>query len=855
MPHLDNERVKGIESFAKYVSVLPWFNSNVLHKLYFNIFQPHDEQVDESYEARAIICADLLHSPYVDRVNYNVFVMFPELQDILRIEMQARPEIIREMGKFMLAYAVECREHFLGPKYIESYRIEGEAILNPEAAAGRIARNIVNRLNQIPDLSGKKNTVAYYLNNLRNNSTSPDVIRLLEGIKNLNPDTEEVPDELKTLKPADPEDDSITIKLPAYVKESILKKIEENRKSVNQKTLHALIIGINNYASERIFPLKAATSDAQRLDRYLLHNKMESITYQPVVQYGSNASRQNVIRAVRAFANVAESGDTFLFYFAGYGGVESSFENDKKYQGKSLQPPERLPFLVCHDTLTGSDPYGLSIPELQHLFSKFPRGCTCVAILDCGFDREAKLERGSRLPGSPSIRSLAWQESLRPEDQFVWNDDLDISSPQDKYTGIVMYAGGEYENVYDDEKNGFTPGMITALEKQQNNISYRELISGQRSITFSNTNQSPHYETKGLFTDTNPFLQGFLTVGSSELQKRIQETIESNSSELNLSGMKLAHIPEEIWEMTNLTTLDISQNEITEIPAQIGLLKSLELLAAHDNPISIVDDNIGELKDLSTVLLYKCKLKTFPKGLLRLKGLKNLQLEGNQIKWIPIDLKDLPVLGQIDIRNNPILNLPEDLRKSSVTELIDFYYQWEPDLYSNQKKPFVLLIGIDYDSKLSNLKAELETVEQTLHSADMDCKVLYNPNTIDIFGAIYQQQQVMSILHIAAFKLDELLGPDKVRHSISNEDVAEMFKCIRPTKFKDQLLVLNYCENADLINEHLIGDLFDMAIGMEEKVGDELAFAFSQEFYSQLVEGNTLNDAFRNTQQKLTTYE
>ena len=52
--------------------------------------------------------------------------------------------------------------------------------------------------------------------------------------------------------------------------------------------------------------------------------------------------------------------------------------------------------------------------------------------------------------------------------------------------------------------------------------------------------------------------------------QKIKQAAETNATELNLLGMDLTEIPEEISQLSNLTKLNLSNNQISVIPDSIA---------------------------------------------------------------------------------------------------------------------------------------------------------------------------------------------------------------------------------------------------------------------------------------------
>ncbi|XP_028136975.1 leucine-rich repeat-containing protein 58 [Diabrotica virgifera virgifera] len=124
--------------------------------------------------------------------------------------------------------------------------------------------------------------------------------------------------------------------------------------------------------------------------------------------------------------------------------------------------------------------------------------------------------------------------------------------------------------------------------------------------------------------------------------------------ELNLSGNKLCHFPEQIldfvglkflylggngmveiskniWKLQNLQMVSFGGNKLTEVPAAIGLLQHLQALVLCDNHIECLPANIANLHKLKTLLLHKNKLRTLPPEIVALKNLSELSLRDNPL--------------------------------------------------------------------------------------------------------------------------------------------------------------------------------------------------------------------------------
>jgi len=71
----------------------------------------------------------------------------------------------------------------------------------------------------------------------------------------------------------------------------------------------------------------------------------------------------------------------------------------------------------------------------------------------------------------------------------------------------------------------------------------------------------------------DPCLQG-LTITPGEVISRIDKA-RGRGGRLDLTGIGLTKVPDEVWTLTDLTDLQLSNNKITRIPDDVGNLREL----------------------------------------------------------------------------------------------------------------------------------------------------------------------------------------------------------------------------------------------------------------------------------------
>src|SRR6202163_1485515 len=99
---------------------------------------------------------------------------------------------------------------------------------------------------------------------------------------------------------------------------------------------------------------------------------------------------------------------------------------------------------------------------------------------------------------------------------------------------------------------------------------------------------------------------------------------------LNLWKKHLGHVPDSVWERTDLETLVLADNELSELSRQIGRLKKLRMLDLGHNKLTQVPDTLADLDSLTDFLyLHDNRLNSLPPSLDKLTKLRYLNISEN----------------------------------------------------------------------------------------------------------------------------------------------------------------------------------------------------------------------------------
>lgn len=160
-----------------------------------------------------------------------------------------------------------------------------------------------------------------------------------------------------------------------------------------------------------------------------------------------------------------------------------------------------------------------------------------------------------------------------------------------------------------------------------------------------------------------------------------------------LYGSRIKEIPDELFDLPDLSIIHLSCNQIREIPMSIEnakylkelmisagfisnfpkelcLLQHLQQIDLHCNKIAKLPDEIGLLTNLETLDLHFNKITTIPCSIGNLTKLKRLFLNMNLIETLPKELGELK-LEKLDIQKNKLSIIPGKIFENTQTLYCD----------------------------------------------------------------------------------------------------------------------------------------------------------------------------------------
>lgn len=198
-----------------------------------------------------------------------------------------------------------------------------------------------------------------------------------------------------------------------------------------------------------------------------------------------------------------------------------------------------------------------------------------------------------------------------------------------------------------------------------------------------------------------------INLNGLELEKIPDELFNlSKVKKLDFNHNNLTEIPQELFSMQNLSSLDFSNNKLREIPSEINKLQNLEelylfgnllsaipyeelvglqklrLLHLGNNPINFTDfkNNISKLQSIESLYLWGTRLDVFPEEITELSNLRDLILNRNNIASLPPSIGKLRDLRTLAIGHNKLLSIPNEIGLLTFLEILDLSHNNITDL-------------------------------------------------------------------------------------------------------------------------------------------------------------------------------
>ncbi|MBS0288559.1 MAG: hypothetical protein JSS07_00810 [Proteobacteria bacterium] len=160
----------------------------------------------------------------------------------------------------------------------------------------------------------------------------------------------------------------------------------------------------------------------------------------------------------------------------------------------------------------------------------------------------------------------------------------------------------------------------------------------------------------------------------------IQPKIDLNSTELDLTNLKISRIPESLFTQPEyqdywkkLQKIDCSGSTLQSLPQSIGDCQALEELNCTVSKLKSLPESLGNCQALKQLYVTYSELEALPESLGNCQALQVIRSDFNQLKSLPASLGNCQGLKQLYCNYNQMEALPETLVKCEALQEIYCY--------------------------------------------------------------------------------------------------------------------------------------------------------------------------------------
>jgi small GTP-binding protein len=163
-------------------------------------------------------------------------------------------------------------------------------------------------------------------------------------------------------------------------------------------------------------------------------------------------------------------------------------------------------------------------------------------------------------------------------------------------------------------------------------------------------------------------------------KRTIKYARQSKTTVLDLSRTldeqhPLETIPEDVFDLTLLTTLILNNNRLTNLPKNIVRLQNLTGLFLINNNIAVFPNIVTNLRNLRGLYLSQNQIKELPEDIIKLNNLTILDLRNNKLKTLPNLIAELPDLVGLPLTDNPLITPPIEIATKGIKAIHEYFRQ------------------------------------------------------------------------------------------------------------------------------------------------------------------------------------
>ncbi|CAK7894539.1 hypothetical protein CAAN1_02S05292 [[Candida] anglica] len=251
------------------------------------------------------------------------------------------------------------------------------------------------------------------------------------------------------------------------------------------------------------------------------------------------------------------------------------------------------------------------------------------------------------------------------------------SSPPAAVLASEFDISTQASNVPDSPTHNFPSEWSNADDSLPKRVNRNLSSDADFGIDRFNRFKGPNY----LSTDDDKWDSAQQFERSMQLRARdiVIQAFEDMQTTINLEGMQLKEVPDEVKDMDNLVIFNLDPKAHTSYQ-----------LYLTNNKLRVLPPSLFKYRKLNVLGLRRNKLEKIPSQIGKLSNLTDLYLGTNRLEYLPHTILDLPHLGILSAGPNPFLEVPDNaipITTATITPTKNKRYASEPHILQDDLKP------------------------------------------------------------------------------------------------------------------------------------------------------------------------
>lgn len=356
--------------------------------------------------------------------------------------------------------------------------------------------------------------------------------------------------------------------------------------------LHALLIGINKYQSPSVPTLSGCVNDVKAFEAYLKSAVVAPSVLRLLSLTDAEATKANIIQAVRTHFQSSAEDDTILIYFSGHGCREAAPPALNRFLGPWMES------MMCHDSGTERP---LSDLEWRYLFYELSQrsAARIVFVTDACHSGGASRDQALRARLGPAFdHPRQWEQfcfaAQHEQAHAETVDTLQDLLPQGPHIHLAACESRQSAFELSGYQGIFTANLLEVLKQTGGSISFDQLLQRLRYLVRRRFDQNPQLYAfepssgQSFFPDEQSILQSAFLPGMEPQPYELEVQYISGRWRIGmgaLHGMPSPATADDLeiqildrQERTVLTTADI-----TRVMPAYSVFRPHDLLSLRPN--------------------------------------------------------------------------------------------------------------------------------------------------------------------------------------------------------------------------------------------------------------------------------